>query len=407
MKSNAYSAMLYRDGKLFLASLWRAVLLCVIFGLLLSALLYGILSSVSRDTKAPIAVALVDEDGSLMSNLTLSFIRNQKDVSAVAEIVKTDRETALAGVESGDFKGAVILPKDYLNAITAGNFVHGKVLLSNGALVDASLIRRVARTSENLIRMGQYGVFAGASVVSRHPEARQVYDAYLLKINDTLLYEASTANDRYITEEITAYASSALPLTEHMALLMLLSLVTLSTLFFYRSQTEDMAPTHQARLRALGVGPMAFLLPKILYAFLFRILLCGALLPLLSRFLVLQLSPVSLLLLLAALLSGAILDTLLSVSLAGHRFGIALLSLFFLIQMFFTGGILPLHYLAEPLRAVGRVLPLGLTFSLSAPLLGAKLAPLSLLGSVLWLIPLSFAAARRLRKACTEGGRSQ
>lgn len=406
MRSKTLSGMLYRDGKLFLVSLWRALLLCALFALLCGALLYTSLTSIRKDTETPITVALVDEDGSFVSQIALNFIKNQKDVASVAGIQQTDYEGALVGVENGEYSGAIILPKDYLNAIMAGDLVRGKVLLPNGTFVDTSLLRRVASTGESLIRMGQYGVFAGASAVSKDPQTREIYDLYLVKINDSLLYEASTGNERYITKEITSYASSSLPLTEHMVLLMLLSLASLSTLFFYRAQTADLSPALTSRLRASGIGPAAFLLPKILYSFLFRILLCGSLLLLLSRLFALTLSPLTLLLFLVALLLSSALDTLLSVSLAGNRFGIALLSLFFLTQMFFAGGILPLHYLAEPLCAIGRCLPLGLSFRLSASLFGASASPLSLAPLTLWLIPLLALAVRRLHKLCTEGGKA-
>ncbi len=405
MKFRTLSGMLYRDGKLFLASFWRALLLCVLFALLCGALLYTTLASVREDTETPIAVALVDEDGSFVSQIALTFIRNQKDVASVATVKITDYDEALIGIKNGDFSGAVILPENYLNAIMVGDFVHGKVLFSDGTLVDASLIRRVARTGERLIRMGQYGVFAGASAVSSNPETREIYDLYLLKINDALMYEASTANNRYITEEITAYSSSALPLAEHMVLLMLLSLASLSTLFFYRSATADLTPALTSRLRASGVGATAFLLPKILYSFLFRTLLCGSILLVLSHFFAFTLSPLTILLFLAALLLSSAFDTLLALCLAGNRFGIALLSFFFLLQMFFAGGILPLHYLILPLRAIGRYLPLGLTLSLASPLFGAKALPLSLVWLTLWLISLCFLATRRLKNICKEGGK--
>ncbi|MBO4978821.1 MAG: ABC transporter permease, partial [Clostridia bacterium] len=331
---------------------------------------------------------------------------NQKDVAALASIQKTNYENALAGVENGTFSGAVILPKDYLNAIMSGDFVRGKVLLSDGSFIDASLIRRVARTGEGLIRMGQYGVFAGASVVARNSETREIYDMYILQINDSLMYEASTANERYVTEETTAYSSSTLPLAEHTVLLMLLSLASLSTLFFYRSTTADLSPALTARLRASGVDAASFLVPKILYNLLFRLFLCGTLLLVISRFFTLTLTPLSVLSFLVALLLSSALDTFMAVCLAGNRFGIVLLSLFFLVQMFFAGGILPLHYLADPIAAIGRVLPLGLAFRLSASLLGASLAPISALLLMLWLIPLCLLGVHRQKCICTEGGKS-
>ena len=108
----------------------------------------------------------------------------------------------------------------------------------------------------------------------------------------------------------------------------------------------------------------------------------------------------------AALFLSSAFDTLLSLCLAGNRFGIVLLSLFFVIQLFFAGGILPLHYLSPSLRAVGRALPLGLSYALSAPVFGAVSQWTCLLWLLLWGVPVWIFAVRRQKRVCTEGGRS-
>ena len=406
MKTSALFAMLGRDAGLFVRSLWRALLLCALFATLLAAVLYGMLASLKADTATPVSVALVDEDASLVSHFATNFIKNQKDVASLVSIQNTDYQAALNGVANGNFSGAVVLPEGYLNAIMVGDFVRGKVLLSDGTLVDASLIRRVARTGERLIRMGQYGVFAGASVVANDPEVRQFYDVYLLKINDSLMYEASTANDRYITEEQTSYASSVLPLIQHMGLVLLLALCSLSTLFFYRCQTQDQTPALTARLRAQGVSGASFAVSKICYSFLFRLLLSALILIPLSWTFKLNISATSLFGFVTALLLSASFDTLLALCLSGNRFGIALLSLVFAVQMFFAGGILPLHYLSPSLRAIGRILPLGISYALSAPIFGAQPARFEFLWFVLWLIPVWFLALSQQKRICIQGGKS-
>ena len=406
MKSRALIAMFSRDARLFLRSLWRALFLCAVFATLLAAVLYGMMSSINSDTKTPVSVALVDEDASLLSRFATNFIKGQKDVSVLVSVQNVDYETALTGIANGDFSGVVVLPEGYLNAIMVGDFVRGKVLLSDGTLINASLLRRVSRTGERLIRMGQYGVFAGASVVSSDPEVRAFYDMYLLRINDSLMYEASTANDRYIVAEETSYASSRLPLMEHMSLIFLLALCSVSTLFFYRAKTHDMSPTLTARLRAQGVDGCAFVIPKICYDFLFRLCLSALALIPLSKAFDLRFSPSSVACFIAALLLTSAFDTLLSLCFAGNRFGIAILSLFSVIQLFFAGGILPLHYLSPTLRTIGHALPLGISFALSAPIFGATTNWSGLLWLCLWLVPVWIFAIKRQRKICTEGGRS-
>lgn len=405
MTNGKIRAMFYRDGKLFLASLWRALLLSIIFALICGAVAYGTVRAIRSGTDKPLSVAVVDEEGSLLSRIGIRYVSNQKNIAAILAVDNIDRAAALEGLASGRYSAAVILPENYLNAIMVGDYVRGKILLANGIPVNASLMKRLASAGENLIRMGQYGVFAGARAVLNHLETKPIYDLYLMRINDSLIYEASTAAERYLSNEETAYSSSSLPLTEHAILMGLLCFLSLSTLFFYRSATADLTPQRTARLRASGITAPVFLAPKIVYSFAFRTVFALLLLLLLPLFgntsPTLSAFPVFF----TAVLILCTTETFLSVALAGNRFGVALFSLLFLAEMFFVGGILPLSYLSDPIRRIGSFLPLGLAARAATPIFGGVSSPISLLWLSAWLIPAALAALWRMRHICREGGK--
>ena len=111
MKLRPFQGMLYRDGRLFAASLWRALLLCALFALLCAALLFTVLAAVRAESEAPVALALVDEDGSLASHIVLNYVGNHKEVSSLVSIHKTNTTEALAGVEAGNSAVPLFFPK--------------------------------------------------------------------------------------------------------------------------------------------------------------------------------------------------------------------------------------------------------------------------------------------------------
>ncbi len=406
MKQKGLSAMFYRDGRLFLASLWRTLLLGLCFALICGALAFAAFSSLTSEAKKPISLALVDEDNSMISRVALNYVRSQKNIAAIVSAELTNEEKALLGMENGDYLGAIILPRGYLNAIMDGDPVRGRVLIANSSMANADSLHRLVGVGENLIRMGQYGVFAGASVVWDQRELRPIYDTYILRINDALIYEATTATDRYIIDEELPY-SKTLPLLSHTLLTSLLTVLSLFTLLFYRSSTADLTPQKASRLWASGVSKAAFLIPKIALAFAFRLgftaLILVPLVPLLS------LSPnaVDIAALVLALLMVCLLDTLLTVALAGNRFGVALFSLSLLLELFCIGGILPLSYLSDIIVSIGECLPLGLAYRCSATFFGSENAPLALLGLLLWTLPVLLAAILRMRRISVEGGQTK
>ncbi len=402
MKSNALFAMLYRDGKLFLSALWRILAVGILFAAVSAGLALSLFSGLREKAEAPLAVALVDEDGSLISRLGINYVSSQKNIAAILSVDSVVLSDAEMGVTDGKYVGAVILPKDYLNAILAGDYVRGRVLLSDGSSVNTELLSRMTRTGEELIRMGQYGVFASASVVAKTPQTRPLYDSFLVRINDSLIYEATTATDRYIQNEELPYSTS-LALLPHTVLIALLTTLSLFTLLFYGVFTADLTPKRASRLLASGVTPPVFLLPKVSLAFVFRALFAAALLIPACMLLDIAIAPQALPLFLCALLLICLWETLFSVVLAGNRFGIALFSLSLLVELFLVGGILPLSYLSDGIRALGGILPLGLAYNAASSLFGGQASSLSLLWLIVWTLPMLFAATWRIRHTATEG----
>lgn len=399
-------AMWMRDRVLFCRALLYALILTVVFSLLCGALAGGVYLSLTQDTKAPLSLALVDEDGSLFSRLAISLISEHEDMSRLISVQTVTEQQAREGVEDRQFAGAVMLPSGYLDSILTGSSAHGTVVVADGVMRSGQWVRGFARLGERLIQAGQYGVFAGQRAVLAQEDYRDYYNDYLTSMNELLMQEALTGGKAYVSTRELPYGGTSLPLIPHTALLYLLFFLSLSTLFFYRSVTADMSSKRYARLQACGVTPLSFLLPKVTLSFVYR-LLCGAALLLLIA----QLMPdLSLRVTVGTLASAALallflaaLGTLLSVTLAGNRYGIAVLSLLDTVALLLCGGVIPLSSLHDGLAYLGTLTPLGAAYGLCAPLFGAAPTLRAYLVALAWVLLLTVPTHARLRRLAQAG----
>ena len=108
-------ALLGRELRLFAKEVPAALLIAVLLGLF-CALAASALSHGAESGYTPAPVAVVDADGSFASSLGISLIA-QQDFAAPLQIVKTDRETAEAGLADGRFSAALYLPTGFADDI--------------------------------------------------------------------------------------------------------------------------------------------------------------------------------------------------------------------------------------------------------------------------------------------------
>lgn len=401
MSRRFFSGMLYRDWKLALGALRRAMLLILIFILLCGALAYGMIS-MSESGEKPISIAIVDKDDSFFSRIALNVISDDETLSQIVSMVKTSEEDARSGIKNHSYSAAILLPKGYLEGISYGRPTKAKVIFASGVTRSSDIINTMSLIGERLIKAGQYGVFAGESAVLGAPGHSKYYEEYILGINDAILAEVISSADGYCTEETTSYSHSSLTLIQHTVLVYVVFLIEISTLFFYRSTTADMSRGIYSRLVSLGGNAAGFILPKVIYSFLFRLALGALLFCACAMIAGMELSANGILPAAAAILFLAAEGTLASVALYGNRYGIAILSGAYILFLLLTGGILPLSLLSGAVAKLGRLTPLGIAYSMTSTLFGAGFDGMALLLGVLWLAATGLLAVHALERTKKE-----
>lgn len=393
--------MLYRDGKLALGVWHRALILILIFTALCGALAYG-MTAMSESGEKPLTIAIVDKDDSIFSRMALKIVSEDDALSRIVSMVKTDEQSARSGIRENSFGAAILLPEGYLEDLSTGVPTDIKVIFAGGVTRGSDVLQCMSLIGERLIKTGQYAVFAGESAVVDNPETSRLYDDYIVGINDAILAEVMRSTSEYYTPETTSYSHSSLTLIQHTALVYIVFLIEICTLFFYRSTTADMSRGMYSRLVSLGGNAAGFIAPKVIYSFLFRLALGGVLFGGCGLIGKMELRAGGILPAVAAILFLAAEGALASVALYGNRYGIAILSGGYILSLLLCGGILPLSFLSERVAALGRMTPMGVGYSMTSTLFGADFDPLALLWGALWLAATAFLAARALESTKKE-----
>ena len=372
-------ALLGRELRLFLKEVPAALLIAALLGLF-CALAASALSrgAESGYTLAPVAV--VDEDGSFASSLGISIIAKQEFATPL-EIVKTDPEEAQAGLESGRFSAALFLPSGVADDILGGAESHARLVLSDSVPVHGDVVRLLCDFGQELLRTGQYGVFAGEQLVL--DTAPELHGAYLKKSN--ALFLAKALSDPEIQRVGVPFAGTGLDTLDwYLALYAMAFFLLLGLGCGFPAR--DLETPLLRRLAAMGIGSGPLLLTRLAVLLGFYLVLAAAGLILTG----LKCSLLGYVTLFAALLTLATVGMALTVCLPRDK-AVAAMTAMAGCNLFLSGGILPRMELPRILTMIGDLLPLGAAARAIAPALGGRVSPLHLLLCLFWCA-LSWAA---------------
>ena len=395
--------MLCRDNQIFKRGILPALVLTALFAVICTAV--GLVSY--RDTKdggEAVKVALVDEEDSILSRICISLIEEQSYMKKLLSIRSVDREKqALRMLSDGECAAVIILPEGYLDDLMGGIPCQGRIVLSEEAASSAELVRAVTQAGELLIAAGQEAVFSGERIIAEHGLGSDVHSEYLDTVNMELIRFAKEVYDGGFTEDAGAYAQTGLSVEAHFASGWLALLMFVSGLFFEKLYTMDVRRPLLQRLLASGVTPWEFMAGKLLFPGIFRVILLGAILALLNRFVPVSVTPISLVCLLTAILSSTVTVSCTAVFFAGRGNWQGIILSVSALGLFLVGGIGPRGMLPDTLTAIGDFTPLGSVRAWLMPVFGGKLHPSAAISAV-YAGALLALCVRRLRCEPEKGG---
>ncbi len=395
-------AMLRRDFRLFRRGFIPALVLTLLLAMASAMAGYSVLSG-AREKKAPVQVALVDEEGSAVSRFCINLVSSQSYIASLIDVSRVSRSRALKGIDDGSYAAVIILPDGYTDNIMVGRRAEGEIILSRAAAASAEIVASVADFGERLLLAGQNGVFAGEDVADALNLSDDAYYDFLDRSNTELLETGLTLYDNGTEDRLTAYSGTGLGTEQYYAVTWTALFLLVAGLFFSQLYTADHSKPLLIRLFSHGISPLQFLAGKWLWPFLFRLPLAAALIWGLSRLMPLSVSPVSLLLAVAGTVLSTAMISFSAAALAARKGWGGLLLGISALGLFLTGGIIPRSMLPQALTAVGDLSPSGAAAAYLSPLFGGSCRPLPLCMGFLYAAAAFFFAVRHIRRLPEKG----
>lgn len=388
--------LLKRDFKLLMKGLLPALLLTG-FLLLVCGLAGFSALKAGTDLIAPVPVALVDEEDSFASRLCIGIVQDAEYVDDLLTIEKCSRNDAVSGIEKGRFAAAIILPDGYTELVMRGQECVGTIILSEEAAGMSSLVSRIAELAERLLAAGQYGVFAGEELIlSGNVLGEGDYFSFLALSNTRLIDVALDLENEAFETVVLPYSGFGTDVASHFVLCWMCFFMSVCGMFFTSLYNADRDEALRDRLRSCGIGNFAFISGKVIWPWVFRILLWGGMMLLLKRFINVEITGLTAVCCAAGLLLCSCFTGGLALAFPkGAPWIVLMVSIG---GLFFCGGLLPLQFIPHSFFSVGRISPLGAMAGVISPAFDGKITVSAAIAAVFWAaaaLVLAFMALSR------------
>ncbi len=369
--------------------------------LLLSAILLGgtaaiLYATVTGTERAPMHLALVDNDRSALSDAAIHAVADSEDVSSMFTVEYCTEDEALRGMQSGEYAAALLFADNFFSKILDGDRAI-TVCLSDRLSDAAFAVPHFAKTGETLIKVAEYGVMsAWEPLRAAYPyaEASDALSRLEMRYAMRLLSLPKTA----FAVEILPVSESGLGLAESYLVAYLVFFFLLTEILFFPFTVRDLTPPMLRRITSYGIHPLLLLAQKTILPFFTRAVLGGGILLFTVRRIPFSASAG------IALLLCSLLCTAMTALLSQSRIGLSLCFALPLAGLLLCGGLVPRAMLPYTVLQIGRCTPFGLLCDAFAPLFGGKAHPLVLIGLALWCALLWLFAWQYTKVLLRKGG---
>ncbi len=165
-----------------------------------AAALYALLQSLGVSEPVLIAVSMDDDDS--MSEIVLRLLEGMDSISAVCELELTDPDDARAGVLDGRYASAIILPRDFYNAVNTGLNPSALILVPADMTDGTREFTELMGTAASLVDTVESGIYSVTDAGSLYGMSVSRYDMEMYLTNiayDTLLKRTKIFDESFET----------------------------------------------------------------------------------------------------------------------------------------------------------------------------------------------------------------
>ena len=392
--------MFKRDSKLFLRCLALASLLMLILAAVF-AFAAGSAIAGQREVFTPAEIALVDYEDSVISRILIGMVMGSDYLSDVLSVKNMDEDKAMDALGRGDCAAVIVLPEGFLDNIFYGKESEASIYLSKSAAAETSVIEAVAKFGERLILAGQAGVFAGENVLREHELGYDIREEFNTNSNLNLIEEAMGTTKRYFRVEVLDYVDTGMSTASFYVMCWITLLLFMVSLFFAPMLQRDCNSEMLRRLRTLGIGSYKFMRWKIALPALYRFVIAIIAFLIAGRYLQIVWNVPSVISTIVSVLFISIIGTAITMCLGD---GITANVIFALGGMVLSGGLIPRQLLPVVLCKIGDLTPFGVAVGLMKPIVGATVAPMTIIFAIIYAVLALSLIRHTLTKKIMGGG---
>lgn len=324
------------------------------------------------DIKLPVALVLPEDD--TYAGLAFSFIERMDSIRSVCSFTRTDKETALSMLKSGDVYAVILIPDSFVEHILNGTNSAATLLFPRKDSLESILFSTLADAGASTLSTAQSGIYAMEELLIAYEQWDSLEKAEE-ELNKRYLSYAMNRGRMFHTETLSATGS--LSLSKYYicsAVVLFLLLSGMGNYSYFSSEPESL----KLLLKRQGISSLFVLFSKLMaisgicFLLLFPIVVLADFLPLsgIGGFFILIFSVQSLLLFLGSICSQSGSYILVS----------AVLSI---LCLFLSGAFIPPIFLPETIRQIGSLLPTTLFLRLCRELLTDTLSISSILNGII------------------------
>jgi len=138
---------------------WKSLLLLFLFPIFLLASTLGIVASLFiPSAKAPISIALVDEDQTEETNMLLEFMSLSLDKEEGIEIIAMSKEAANLKIENNEISAYILFPEGITNKLYKGKSVSLSIVGNPSQTIDSFIVKELAESMTRYISSAQANI---------------------------------------------------------------------------------------------------------------------------------------------------------------------------------------------------------------------------------------------------------
>lgn len=314
--------------------------------------IYGIQTAgkelMERTDSVKLPVALVLPENDTYAGLAFSFLERMDSIRSTCNFQRTDRESALSLLKSGNVYAVILIPDSFVEHILNGTNSSATLILPKEGSVESILFCTLANAGTSTLSTAQAGIYAVEDVLISYGKWNELPEAEE-ELNKLYLSYALNRNKMFKTETISA--TDSLTLTEYYicsAVVLYLLLTGMGSYYYFQAEPDSL----RLLINRQGTSPWLRTIIKllavtaILSLFLFPFMVIWGLMPFTAWgvFFLLTFSIQSFLYLLSSFCSQS----------GSYIIMSAVLSIIFL---FVSGAFIPSVFLPEAVRSLGKILP--------------------------------------------------